>query len=145
MILLDTDHLSVLSNRLAKGHTPLVQRMTASADQDLGIPVVCVEEQCRGWLALINQASDVRQQVEPYDRLMKLIDFLGNWPIVPFDTPAVDEFERMRVRRVRAGTQDLKIACTAVVRGALLLTANLRDFRLVPGLRRRLAQAVKVG
>ena len=29
---------------------------------------------------------------------------------------------------------DLKIAATALVHGALLLSANLRDFRQVPGL-----------
>lgn len=135
MILLDTDHLSVLSNRIARGHPALVRRMAASADQEFAVPVICVEEQCRGWLASINRSHDVRGQIDPYDRLAKLIEFLCNWEIAPFDAPAADEFERMRIGRVRVGTQDLKIACTAIVHGALLLTANLRDFRLVPGLR----------
>ena len=36
--------------------------------------------------------------------------------------------------RIRIGTQDLKIASVAIVRQALLLTSNLRDFQQVPGL-----------
>jgi tRNA(fMet)-specific endonuclease VapC len=41
----------------------------------------------------------------------------------------------LRNARVRIDTMDLKIASTALVRQALLLSANLRDFRKVPGLR----------
>ena len=135
MILIDTDHLSVLSNRRSTAHAGLVQRMTSSSDQEFAIPVICVEEQCRGWLALVNRARHIHDQVEPYERLAKLIDFLSDWHLIPFDIAAADEFERLRKQRVRIGTQDLKIAATAIVREALLLTANLRDFQQVPGLR----------
>jgi tRNA(fMet)-specific endonuclease VapC len=135
MILVDTDHLSVLSNRRSAFHANLVQRMTASPDQEIAIPVICVEEQCRGWLALINRARGIHDQVEPYQRLAVLIDFLSNWHMVPFDVAAADQFESLRSQRVRIGTQDLKIAATAIVHAGLLLTANLRDFRQVPGLR----------
>jgi tRNA(fMet)-specific endonuclease VapC len=48
---------------------------------------------------------------------------------------SADEFKRLLSSRVRIGTQDLKIACTAIANDALLLTANLRDFEQVPGLR----------
>ncbi len=135
MILIDTDHLSVLSNRHSAGHSTLVQRMTSSADQEFAIPVICAEEQCRGWLALVNRARRIHDQIEPYQRLAKLIDFLSDWHLTPFDASAADEFERLRKQRIRIGTQDLKIAATAIVNEALLLTANLRDFRQVPGLR----------
>jgi tRNA(fMet)-specific endonuclease VapC len=135
VILIDTDHLSVLSNRRSAAHASLVRRMTSSPDQEFAIPVICVEEQCKGWLALVNRARRIHDQVEPYGRLAKLIDFLSDWHLVPFDVAAADEFERLRKQRVRIGTQDLKIAATTVVNDALLLTANLRDFRQVPELR----------
>jgi tRNA(fMet)-specific endonuclease VapC len=109
--------------------------MTSSADQEFAIPVICAEEQCRGWLALVNRARRIHDQIEPYQRLAKLIDFLSDWHLTPFDASAADEFERLRKQRIRIGTQDLKIAATAIVNEALLLTANLRDFRQVPGLR----------
>jgi tRNA(fMet)-specific endonuclease VapC len=41
----------------------------------------------------------------------------------------------LRKQRIRIGSQDLKIAAIALTRDALLLSANLRDFRHVPGLR----------
>ena len=63
------------------------------------------------------------------------LDTLSDWHPFPFDFAAADEFERLRKQRVRIGTQDLKIAATAIVNDALLLTANLRDFRQVAGLR----------
>jgi len=41
----------------------------------------------------------------------------------------------LRQQKIRIGTMDLKIASIALVNDALLITANIRDFSLVPGLR----------
>lgn len=101
----------------------------------MGTTIVSVEEQCRGWLAQIRRLKVVRDQVSAYGRLRKLFTFLADWEIVSFDDPAVDEYERLRKQRVRIGAQDLKIASIALVLGTLPLSANLRDFRQVPGLR----------
>ncbi len=134
MILLDTDHLTILANVRASGHAALTARMHASSEGRFGIPVVSVEEQCRGWLAQLNRHSDVHKQLPAYDRLAKLFDFLCEWEIVPFDTRSADRFKQLKKQRIRVGTQDLKIACIALVHGALLLSANLRDYHRVPGL-----------
>ncbi len=64
-----------------------------------------------------------------------MVEYLGNWEIIRLDDAAADEFERLRRAGVRVGTQDLKIASIALVHDALLLSANLRHFRRVPGLR----------
>ena len=77
----------------------------------------------------------VRQQVRPYHRLIRLIDVLAEWEIAPWSERAADEFARLRKARVRIGTQDLKIAALALASDALLLSANLRDFKRVPALR----------
>lgn len=58
----------------------------------------------------------------------------GDWTIVEWDEPAAVVFRRLHAARVRIGTQDLKIAATAIAQDALLLSANLRDFEQVPGL-----------
>lgn len=60
----------------------------------------------------MNRARRAHDQVEPYDRLAKLVDFLSDWHLAPFDIAAADEFERLRKQRVRVGTQDLRIAAT---------------------------------
>ena len=60
---------------------------------------------------------------------------MNQWRILPFNEPAADRFEALRQDRIRIGTQDLKIASIALEHDVLLLSANLRDFRKVPGLR----------
>jgi tRNA(fMet)-specific endonuclease VapC len=135
MILLDTDHLSVLANARARAHAALLARMEAAGTEEFGVPIVAAEEQCRGWLAQIARHRDLEKLVMAYDNLAKLFDFLGAWELVPFDQHAASEFRRLRgqLRRLRA--QDLKIAAIALANGAVLLSANLRDFAQVPGLR----------
>ena len=135
MILLDTDHLSILTNARAAAHGVLLERIEAAVTEDFGIPVVAAEEQCRGWLAEIARLRDPDKQVHAYDRLAKLFDFLGAWDIVRFDVRAAEEFTRLRKQLRRMGVQDLKIAAITLANDALLLSANLRDFDRVPGLR----------
>jgi tRNA(fMet)-specific endonuclease VapC len=135
MILLDSDHVSVLRYPESKGHNALRARMIASEDQDFGVPVVSVEEQMRGWLALINRLRDIHQQIPAYERLASLFTFFSDWQIIPLDQSAADTFNRLRRERIRIGTQDLKIASIALAQDGLLLSANLRDFQRVPDLR----------
>ena len=47
MIFLDTDHLSILTNRDATGHAALLNRLENSTESP-AVPIVCVEEQCKG-------------------------------------------------------------------------------------------------
>jgi tRNA(fMet)-specific endonuclease VapC len=135
MILLDTDHLTILVNRHAARHASLMERLQATSESVVATTIVSVEEQCRGWLAEINRLRDVRQQIQAYEHLARLFEFLRDWQLVLLDAGAVDVFERLRKQRIRIGTQDLKIASIALTHEALLLSANLRDFRRVPGLR----------
>ena len=55
--------------------------------------------------------------------------------IVPFDEAAARQFDDLRRQKLRIGSRDLKIAATALVNDALLLSANRTDFERVPGLR----------
>jgi tRNA(fMet)-specific endonuclease VapC len=135
MILLDTDHLTLLSYPKSPRCQELIARMEASPDQEIGTTIISVEEQWRGWFAVVARHRDVRRQVKPYEELVKFHAFLSNWTIVPFDDQAANPFEQIRADGVRIGTMDLKIASIALVHDALVLSANLQDFQKVPGLR----------
>src|SRR5213080_353403 len=135
MILLDTDHITALAFPEHSQFMSLRDRMDATDGQTVAITVINIEEPLRGWLSEISRRRIVRDQVVPYDRLVKLIKFFACFPILPFDDSAAAEFEVLRKQRIRIGTMDLKIAAIALVNEALLLSANLRDFRQVPGLR----------
>jgi tRNA(fMet)-specific endonuclease VapC len=132
MILLDSDHVSVLLNPRIK----LRSRLAARLDElgDVHLPVVVVEEQMRGWLALIHRTRDVYDQIEAYIHLETLFSFVSNWPIAGWNSDAAGVFKEMRRGQVRIGTQDLKIASIALANDATLLSANLVDFQQVPGL-----------
>ncbi len=134
MILLDTDHLTVLTDRRAAGHAALVQRLD-SAGESLALPIVAVEEQCKGWLAKLGRTREIHEQITPYARLAELFDFLAEWDVVSLGEAAADAFAELRRKKVRIGSQDLKIAAIAIAEDALLLSSNLRDFQKVPGLR----------
>lgn len=133
MMLLDTDHINVLTYPESRQGVELSLRLQAAGGELFATTAVSVEEQVRGWFALISRMQDVARQVPYYDRFVYLFSFFSQWPIVPFDDRAAAEFKRLRHQRVRIGTMDLKIASIALVQNAKLLSANLRDFRQVPG------------
>jgi tRNA(fMet)-specific endonuclease VapC len=134
MILVDTDHLSVLMDERDERQRPLSTRM-AAAVEPVACAIVSVEEVLRGWLAVIHHVRDVYRQIPSYVRLGKFFDVMADWEIVPFDERAADQFTDLRRQRIRIGTMDLKIASIALVNDATLVTANLLDFSQVPGLR----------
>jgi tRNA(fMet)-specific endonuclease VapC len=134
MILLDTDHLSVFTDERDPRHGLLNAHMEAAAEP-VACTIVSVEEVLRGWLAIIHRLRDVHRQVPAYSRLRQLFDVLSDWELVPSDERAADRFASLRRKHIRIGTMDLKIASIALVNSALLVTANLRDYSVVPSLR----------
>lgn len=135
MIVLDSDHLSVLQHPEAPQYERLTAAMDESADPEFATTVVSLEEQMRGWLAAISRARSVQDQPRYYSRLTGLVDFYSRWNTMPFHQPASERFAALRKAGVRIGTMDLKIAAIVLTHDALLLSANRRDFEQVPGLR----------
>ncbi|MBI1916617.1 MAG: type II toxin-antitoxin system VapC family toxin [Planctomycetes bacterium] len=135
MILLDTDHLTVFKYPEHERYAALASRLGASSDQDIGTTVISLEEQFRGWMALISRVRNVERQTGAYPELVNLFDFFARLTLLPFDGRAAAEFGRLRSAGVRIGSMDLKIASIALVHDAVLLTSNRKDFEKVPGLR----------
>jgi tRNA(fMet)-specific endonuclease VapC len=134
MILFDTDHLSVATDQRDSRHQTLRQRMEVSPEP-IACTIVTVEEVLRGWLAVIHRQSEVQRQIPAYARLLQFLSFLNDWEVVPLEERAAGRFRSLRRKGVRIGTMDLKIASIALVNDALLISANTRDFALVPDLR----------
>jgi tRNA(fMet)-specific endonuclease VapC len=135
VILLDTDHFSALKYQANSRRDALLERMDESADADFALTPVTLEEQTRGWLAKIHSAKSVQAEVPYYALLTGLFQYIAAWRIIAFDAAAATTFERLRRDDIRIGSMDLKIAAVALTHDALLLSANLRDFRQVPGLK----------
>jgi tRNA(fMet)-specific endonuclease VapC len=106
--------------------------MDSSGDQDFVVSVITLEEQMRGWLAEIKRREKNPEKLIPiYARLQGLVEFYSAWTVLPFDDRAEQIFKELRGRKLRAGTQDRKIATIAIANHALLLSANLIHFQQI--------------
>ena len=136
MILIDTDHATFLKYPKSERGRRFIERLERLPKSEvLGVAIVTVEERMRGWLAVIAKEKTALRQVTGYRELVRLFEFYQEFEIVPFDEAAAQQFDDLRGQRLRLGAMDLKIAATALVHRALLLSANRRDFERVPGLR----------
>lgn len=136
MILIDSDHATFLKYPDSEKGRRFIERLERVPKSEVvGVAIVTVEERMRGWLAVIAKEKTALRQVGGYRELMKLFEFYQEFDVAPFDEAAARQFDGLRAKRLRLGTMDLKIAATALVNNALLLSANRSDFERVPGLR----------
>lgn len=63
------------------------------------------------------------------------IEYFASVTIIDY-TPQIDALVvELRKQGLRIGTQDLRIAASALARGATIVSRNTRDFGQVPGLK----------
>lgn len=133
MILLDTDHLTVLKYATGERSLRLRTRLGAVVDEIIGTTVINVEQQMRGWISVIAKERHLRRQTSAYRELAKLFEFFRLYHIALLTDAAVDLFDQYG--SIHISKSDRKIAAIAIANNALLLTANRRDFEQIPGLR----------
>jgi tRNA(fMet)-specific endonuclease VapC len=134
MLILDTDHLTIIQRATEPAYTSLRSRLRQTTHGSVYTTIVSIEEQMRGWLTVLAQTRDMHQEVAAYRRLHALLAFFGDIAVLDFETAAADLFLQLRRSRIRIGSMDPKIAAITLSHGAVLLSRNLTDFRQVPGL-----------
>ena len=127
---LDTDHVSLFQ----RGHPQVVAHVLAHPADRLAVTIVTVEEQLRGRLSQIRNASSGPSRLQGYARLHDAVDFFSQIRILDFDAIADTHYEALRQQRIRIGSQDLRIAAIVLAVGSILVTRNAGDFRQVPDL-----------
>lgn len=133
MIVLDTDVLSIIQRDTGLECDRLLVRLN-QAGQPVAVTIVSIEEQLRGWLALIARSQTLDHQAQAYFRLRTLLNDFQSQFILDFDSLAVAEYQRLLKLKIRIGSMDLKIAAITLSQGGVLISRNLGDFRKVPGL-----------
>jgi len=134
IVLLDTDHFSLLQNERFAGSTMLKSRLVQMPVGEVKVSIISFQEQMQGWLAWINRAKKPDEVLRGFHDLQECFRFYSAFDVLRFDQAAMDEFMKFKQQRIRIGTSDLRIAAIAKSNGVKLLTRNLGDFRLVPGL-----------
>ncbi len=132
--LLDTDHVSILQRGSGAEFDALAARIARNDPVDLAFSIVSFHEQVLGCHTYIVRARDPAGVVRGYTMLNRVIRDFAAATVLPFDTLAAVEFDRLVALRPRISTMDLRIAAIAVSRGLVLLTRNAGDFRRVAGL-----------
>jgi tRNA(fMet)-specific endonuclease VapC len=131
MNVLDTDMIRLYQ----QGNNKVVAR--ANQEQQLTISIVTKAEMLRGRVEYLLKAATSQQVLQAQSWLEQTELFLKTLNIVPFDSGAAAELERLRkIKKVKnIGLPDLMIAGIVLAHKATLITGNVRDFRLVPGLK----------
>ena len=109
-------------------------RLASFAAGEVAVSTVTEEEMLRGRLAVLARRSEGERRVHAYGKLLETMRFFTAIPVAPFDMACERQFQALRATRLRAGSRDLRIAATALVHNATLVTRNTRDFNQVPGL-----------
>jgi tRNA(fMet)-specific endonuclease VapC len=128
--LLDSDHLSLYY----RGHPAMLAHLSRHPPGDVVLSVVAAEESLRGWLNLLSRHPDGLRGVQAYASLLRAIDILHQFQIVPFDAACDQRFQQLCSQVRRVGRPDLKIAAIALANNLIVVTGNRRDFGQVPGL-----------
>ena len=128
--ILDTDHVSLLERK----DTLVVDKFSRSPVGKTAITIITWEEQMRGRLNVIRQATSSEQRILAYTRLLSTIHFLQNFSIINFDAMADRNYMQLQAQKIRVGTQDLRIASIALSGSAVVVTCNHKDFGKVPNL-----------
>ncbi len=132
MRLLDTNTLS----HLYAGHPKVVKRFNEMPrDEMVGTTIVTKIEMLRGRFDYAIKAATAEELLKAYELLADSEARLEELYIAPFDQVAADNFRRLHKGHRRIGRADLLIACICLAQGAIVVTRNIKDFRVIPHLR----------
>lgn len=135
MVILDTDHMSLLERSGRPPAQKLETRLRELPSEEICTTVISYEEQLRGWLAMLAKAKKLKAQIEIYGRLKNQLNNYCGLIVLTFDENAAVEFARLRKENPRIGTMDLKIAAIVLSQDATLLSRNRKDFGQITGLK----------
>jgi tRNA(fMet)-specific endonuclease VapC len=134
--ILDTDVFTLAELPQSAEYRTLHARLIElEASDRLVTTIITYEEQTRGWLAYASKSRNLDHQIKAYSRLKKHLTNYLDFEILDFDLAAARQLEILLSLKIRIGMSDLKIAAIALSLDAVLVSRNLKDFRLVPKLK----------
>ena len=128
--ILDTDTLTLFQ----EGHPEICHRAKEQPQKEIAITVLSVEEQMSGWYTALRRAKGIDGLAWAYRRMAETASFFSRLQIIAFDEPAIRRYLDLKQQKIKVRTMDLRIAATVLEQGAILVTRNTKDFKLIPGL-----------
>ncbi len=127
--LLDADSASLALN----GNERIRSRIRQAPVPGVWLSVIAAEEMTRGALGLINKNRDKARLSSDYDFLTRLLDYFCDYRIHSYNDQAARVYASFSAQVKRIGTQDCRIAASAIAAGWIVVTVNQKDFSRIPG------------
>ncbi len=124
--LLDADSASLA----IYGNKRIRNRILNTAD--VWLSAIAAEGITRGVIALINQSRDKAGSPAAYILFANLLSAYCDYNIHPYNAEAMRVYATFPAQVKRLGTQDCRIAASAIAAGWVVVTANQRHFSQIP-------------
>src|SRR5262245_22927235 len=97
----------------------MLDNVTLIPPDEIATTTITAEEQLRGRLAQLKKASTTEALAIAHSRFRQAIYDLAKLNILEFDSAAITAFKDLKRQRLRAGSQDLRIAAIAIANGKI--------------------------
>ena len=94
---------------------------------------IAAEEVLSGALALISKNRNNHRLPAAHDLLTRLIYKMRQYPIHAYNEEAAAIFASFSAQTRRIGSQDCRIAASAIAQNLIVVTANVQHFSQIPG------------
>jgi len=135
MVILDTNILSILEWQDSSAAKKITKKLSTLPRSEIATTIVTFEEQMQGWSSFIRSKRTMKEQVAGYARVSQQLKMYCSTIILGFDELAAVEFQRLKKLHPQIGNNDLRIAAIALIHDATMVTANLRHFSPITGLK----------
>lgn len=127
--LLDTDTASLAFN----GNERVLARIRQAKSQNIRLSSIAAEESVRGALSVIHRCQATAGLPAAHRFFTRLLSFLYEYRIHTYNDEAALVYSSFPAQVKRLGTQDCRIAASAIAAGWIVVTANGKDFSRIPG------------
>lgn len=127
--LLDTDTASLAFN----GNERVLARIRQTKSQNIRLSSIAAEESIRGALSVIHRCQATAGLPAAHGFFTRLLSFLYEYRIHTYNDEAALVYSSFPAQVKRLGTQDCRIAASAIAAGWIVVTVNQKDFSRIPG------------
>ena len=119
------------------GTSKLGDRLKNTSGYEVSISIITFTELLQGWLAEINRSlarpkSDI---CRAYDNLAQAQEDLRSFKTIRYTSQIESIYQAFPSSVKRVGTNDCRIAATAIAHGLIVVTCNVRDFSRIPNVK----------
>lgn len=127
--LLDTDFASLAF----RGNERIRTRIRQAPNPGVWLSAIAAEEIVQGALGSINANRNKAGSVAAYRLFFETAASICEYRIHPYNAEAALVYASFPASVKRVGSQDCRIAASAIAAGWIVVTANLRHFSQIPG------------